>query len=60
MGYIGGRCKEKHSLDGNPDRLTPTLSLNDLLLQAVNPDARVEHFADFSVFTYEDATFCVF
>ena len=27
------------SLDGDPDGLTPTLGLDDLLLQAMNPDA---------------------
>ena len=48
------------SLDGDPDGLTPTLGLDDLLLQAVNPDAAVEHFADFAVLAYEDATFGVF
>ena len=60
MGYIGGRCKEKHSLDGDPDGLTPTLGLDDFLLQAMNPDAAVEHFTDFAVLAYEDATFGVF
>ena len=48
------------SLDGDPDGLTPTLSLDDLLLQAAEPDAAVEHFAYFAVLAYEDATFCVF
>ena len=60
MGYIGGRCKEKHSLDGDPDGLTPTLGFDDFLLETVNPDTTVEHFADFTVLAYEDTTFCVF
>ena len=33
------------SLDGDPHSLTPTLGLNDLLLQAVNPDAAVDDLA---------------
>ena len=45
MGYIGGRCKEKHSLDGDPDRLTAIFSLYDFLLQAVEPDAAVDDLA---------------
>ena len=57
MGYIGGRCKEKHSLDGDPNWLTPTLGLDDLLLQAVNPEAAIEHFADLTVLANEDAAF---
>ena len=60
MGYIGGRCKEKHSLDGDSDRLTPTLGFDDFLLETVNPDTTVEHFADLTVLAYEDTTFCVF
>ena len=55
MGYIGGRCKEKHSLDGDPDGLTPTLGFDDFLLETVNPDTTVEHFADFTVLADEDA-----
>ena len=47
------------SLDGNPDRLTPTLGFDDFLLETVNPDTTVEHFADFAVLADEDATFCV-
>ena len=47
------------SLDGDPDGLTPTLGLDDLLLQAMNPDAGVEHLADLSVLADEDATFGV-
>ena len=42
------------------DGLTPTLGLDNLLLQAVEPDARVEHFAHFAVLDYEDAAFGVF
>ena len=45
---------------GDPDGFTPPLSLNDLLLQAMNPDAAVEHFADFAVLANEDAAFGVF
>ena len=43
------------SLDGDPDRLTSVFGLDDLLFQAVNPDAAVEDFADFAVLAYEDA-----
>ena len=42
-------------LDGNPDGLAAVLGLDDLLFQAVNPDAAVEDFADFTVLAYEDA-----
>lgn len=48
------------SLDGDPDGLSPTLGLDDLLLQAVEPDAAVDDLAYYQVATYEDATFCVF
>ena len=52
---------ERESLaDGDPDGLTPTLGLDNLLLQAMNPDARVKDFADFTVLTNEYATFGVF
>ena len=47
-------------LDGNPDGLTFVFGLDDFLFQAVNPDAAVEDFADFTVLAYEDATFGVF
>ena len=40
------------SLDGDPDSFTFFFGLYDLLFQAVNPDAAVEHFADFSVLAY--------
>ena len=33
------------SLDGDPDGLIPTLGLDDLLLQAVEPDAAVDDLA---------------
>ena len=52
--------KSRALTDGDPDGFTPPLSLNDLLLQAVNPDAGVEDFADFTVLAYEDAAFGVF
>ena len=60
MGYIGGRCKEKHSLDGYPDGLTFVLGLDDLLLQAVEPDTAVNDLTYKFVLTYEDAAFGVF
>ena len=47
-------------LNGDPNGLTSTLGLDDLLFQAVNPDATVEDFAYFTVLTYEDAAFGVF
>ena len=47
------------SLDGDPDGLTPTLGLDDLLLQAMEPDARVEHLTYQAIFAYEDAAFGV-
>ena len=47
-------------LNGDPDGFTFVLGFNDLLFEAVNPDAAVEDFADFAVFTYEDAAFGVF
>ena len=46
--------------DGDPDGLTFVLGLDDLLFQAVNPDARVEHLTHFAVLTNEDAAFGVF
>ena len=48
------------SLDGDPDGLTPTLGLDDLLLQTVNPDSGVEDFADLAVLANEDAAFGIF
>ena len=48
------------SLDGDPDGLTPTLGLDDLLLQPMKPEARVEHLAYLTVLAYEDAAFGVF
>ena len=42
-------------LDREPDGLTFVLGLDDFLFQAVNPDAAVEDFADFTVLAYEDA-----
>ena len=47
-------------LNGDPDGLTFVLGLDDFLFQAVEPDAAVEHFTDFAVLAYEDATFGVF
>ena len=47
-------------LNGDPDGLTFVLGFDDLLLQAVEPDAAVEHFADLTVLAYEDAAFGVF
>jgi len=38
--------------DGDPDGLAFVLGFDDLLLQALNPDAGVEHFADFAIFTH--------
>jgi len=40
------------SLDGDSDRLTSVFGLDDFLFQAVEPDATIEHFADFSVLAY--------
>ena len=48
------------SLDGYPYGLASVFSLHDFLLQAVEPDAGVEHLADLSVLAYEDATLGVF
>ena len=48
------------SLDGDPDRLTSVFGLHDFLLQAMNPDAGVEHFADLTVLAHEDAALGVF
>ena len=48
------------SLDGNPDGLSPTLGLDDLLLQAVEPDTAVNDLTYKFVLTYEDAAFSVF
>lgn len=47
-------------LNGDPDGLTFVLGFDDLLLQAVEPDAAVEHFADFTVLANEDTAFGVF
>ena len=43
--------------DGDPDRLTPTPRLDDLLLQAVEPDAAVNDLTNELVLAYEDAAF---
>ena len=51
---------EEGLLDGQPDGFSPILGLDDLLFEAMNPDAAVEDFADFAVLAYEDATFGVF
>ena len=48
------------SLDGDPDGLSPTLGLDDLLLQAVEPDTAVNDLTYKFVLTYEDAAFGVF
>ena len=47
-------------LDGDPHGFTFVLGLDDFLFQTVDPDARVEDFADFAVLAYEDAAFGVF
>ena len=47
------------SLDGNPDGLSPPLGLDDLLLQAVEPDAAVNDLTHELVLAYKDATFGV-
>ena len=39
------RLSEEESLDSDSDRLTPTPRLDDLLLQAVEPDAAVDDLA---------------
>ena len=46
--------------DGDPDSFAFVLGFDDFLLEAVNPDAAVEHFADLAVLTYEDAAFGIF
>ena len=46
--------------DGDPDGLAFVFGGDDFLLQAVNPDAAVEDFADFAVLAYKDAAFGVF
>ena len=43
------------SLDGYPYGLTLTLGLDDLLLQAVNPDAAIDDLPHEFVLAYEDA-----
>ena len=48
------------SLDGDPDGLSPTLGLDDLLLQTVEPDTTVNDLTYKFVLTYEDAAFGVF
>ena len=47
-------------LNGDPDGLTFVLGFDDLLLQAVEPDAAVEHLANFTIFTHQDTAFSVF
>ena len=47
-------------LNGDPDSFAFVFGFDDFLLQAVNPDAAVEDFADFAVLAYEDAAFGVF
>jgi len=47
-------------LNGNPHALATFLGLDDFLLQAVQPDVRVEHLAHFAVLAHEDAPFGVF
>ena len=51
---------ERELLNGDPDGLTPTLGLDDLLFQAVEPDAAVNHLPYEFVLAYEDAAFGVF
>ena len=53
------RLSEEESLDGDPDRLTPTPRLDNLLLQAVEPDAAVNDLTNELVLAYEDAAFGV-
>ena len=48
------------SFDGQPHGLAFVFGFDDFLLEAMNPDAAVEDFADFSVLAYEDAAFGVF
>ena len=48
------------SFDGQPHGFAFGFGLDDFLLEAVNPDAAVEDFADFAVLAYEDAAFGVF
>ena len=52
--------KNVESTDGDPHGFTLVLGFDNLLFQAVNPDAAVEDFADFAVLANEDATFGVF
>ena len=47
-------------LNGDPDSFTFFFGFDDFLFQSMNPDATVEHFADFAVFANEDAAFGVF
>ena len=45
--------------NSQPNCFTLVFSLHDFLFQAMNPDATVEHFADFAVLANEDAAFGV-
>ena len=47
-------------LNGDPDGLASVFGFDDLLLQAMNPDAAVEDFTYFTVLANEDAAFGVF
>ena len=51
---------QRNLLDGQPDGLSPTLGLDYLLLELVEPLARFEHFAYHLVAAYEDAACGVF
>ena len=48
------------SFDGQPDGLTSVFGFDNLLLQAVQPDAAVKDFAYLTVTAYEDATLGIF
>lgn len=62
VGRSGRDIRERAgpSLDGDPDGLSPTLGLDDLLLQAVEPDTAVNDLTYKFVLTYEDTAFGVF
>ena len=47
--------REEGLFDGQPDSFITGFGIDYLLFQAMNPDAAVEDFADFTVLAYEDA-----
>ena len=60
-GGIHRGCRPLFSLaDGNPDGLAFVLGFDDFLLQAVEPDAAVEDFADLAIFANENAAFGIY